>query len=201
MKCTWILLFLLALPLAACSDKPDRTVLESVARSVSEPVGDLSKILEVPAFDFLGSHGAPVSNETLSGKVWVASFIFTSCTTHCVTLMREMHVLEDAFGNRDDFRIVAVTVDPVHDTPKMLQSFARRNDAETDGWYFLWNEREAVRDLVEDGMKLPWDDEGVNHTLYMVLVDREGWVRGMYDASDSARMTKLRQDAAELLGS
>ena len=45
--------------------------------------GNLQGVVKVPAFTFLEAHDQPFSLEDLKGKVWICSFIFTTCATRC----------------------------------------------------------------------------------------------------------------------
>src|SRR5262245_47191060 len=69
---------------------------------------------EVPAFDLTGRGGGAVSDATLRGKVWVASFIFTRCAGNCPQVTGTMERLQKELGlaRRDDVRLVTFTVDP-----------------------------------------------------------------------------------------
>src|SRR4051812_44261364 len=43
----------------------------------------LSAIADVPPFSLLDQNARPVTRETLAGRVWVASFVFTRCAGPC----------------------------------------------------------------------------------------------------------------------
>jgi protein SCO1/2 len=188
---TWIAIVALV-ALAACERKPS-------VPGQKEYKGDLTVMGDVPAFDFLSSDGTPVTNADLKGKVWVASFIYTSCTSHCPIITAAAAKLQETFAREPGVRLVSFTVDPTYDTTEVLARFARDRDAEPGKWIFLWNRRERIKALVHDGFVLPWDDEGVNHSLHMVLVDQEGRIRGYFDAQDGARMDALAKCIRKLL--
>ena len=49
----------------------------------SQPVKELPEIGNIPQFEFTNSDGNIVTLDNLKGKVWVADFIFTTCTMAC----------------------------------------------------------------------------------------------------------------------
>ena len=58
------------------------------------PTPSLPKLLEVPDFTLTSQENAPVSKSSLSGKVWVADFIFTSCPGPCPILSAKLAELQ-----------------------------------------------------------------------------------------------------------
>jgi cytochrome oxidase Cu insertion factor (SCO1/SenC/PrrC family) len=100
-------------------------------------------------------------------------------------------------------RLVSFTVDPDHDTPAVLASYAKSFSA-PDRWLFLTGGREAMHRLSKEGFKLAVDasggtaDEPILHSTRFVLVDSEGRIRGYYEAFDEASMQKLRRDLETL---
>src|SRR5262245_50524332 len=50
--------------------------------------------LPLPSFQLIDQDGRPFGTEQLRGKVWVASFIFTSCPTVCPKLTARMAQLQ-----------------------------------------------------------------------------------------------------------
>jgi len=105
-------------------------------------------------------------------------------------------------------RLVSISVDPGHDTPEVLESYARKFQA-PERWLFLTGGREEVRRLCVEGFKLGLDmepgpgigPEPILHSTRFVLVDGEGRIRGYYEAFDEASTEKLRKDLLRLSGS
>ena len=76
---------------------------------------------KVPDFIFLNQDSIYIGNEDFSGKVYVAEFFFTSCPLICIEMNQNMKILDEEFGDRDDFGIASFTIDPMTDTPKVLK--------------------------------------------------------------------------------
>ena len=193
-----VLLVLLAmLALGACGEKKTHTeqAAELIGKSGGKSdlkVGD--RFLEVPDFKLLERAGVPVSKETLKGKVWVAAFIFTTCQTHCTMMCSQLYHLQEEFKNEPDFMCVATTVDPANDTPAVLRSFAKSYSALDDKWLFLTGEREAIRTFAHEGLKITWQkEEPLVHSTKLVLIDRDGWIRGWFDGTDRESVADLKK--------
>ena len=183
------------LALAACGEKEPQM---PGGRS-GEYQGDGMKLYEVPDFMLLESRGVALQRADLEGKVWVGSTIFTRCPTHCTLMCAEMRKLQEEFGKEQDFRIVAATVDPAYDTPDVLKKFARQQEALPDTWLFLTGDQKSVLHYA-DGLKVSPDPENpLVHSTYFVLVDKTGWVRGVFQQTDPDRMKKLREMIRTLL--
>jgi len=154
----------------------------------------------VPEFSFTERSGRTVTLADLKGKVWTAAFFFTRCTTICIPMNLEMKELQDEFLDEPDFMIVATTVEPDHDTPKVLQAHAKRYGALPDRWWFLTGPIDDVKKFAHDGLKIQWHpDSPLLHSPYFVLVDRGGTIRGYYNQTDADAMTRLRGDILWLL--
>jgi cytochrome oxidase Cu insertion factor (SCO1/SenC/PrrC family) len=181
---------LLAALLAACAEE--------------QPAGkarmDEGAEIGVGAFNFLERAGRPLSDKDLKGKVWVASLIFTRCTTSCIPMCGEMADLQEDFADEPDFRIVAITVDPAHDTAEVLSKFGKSYDADPERWYFLTGKIEDIRRFAVEGLRLQWKDEDpVTHSIYFVLVDRDGKIRDYFRQDRPDDMKRMRAVIKEQL--
>src|SRR5262249_42016710 len=115
-----------------------------------------SELGMVPAFELIERSGQSVSDTTLRGKVWIASFVFTRCTGPCPQVTRTMERLQKELNlaRRDDVRLVTFTVDPERDQPKELQDYARHFQADPRKWLFLTGKKEDIHRLLREGFKV-----------------------------------------------
>lgn len=164
-------------------------------------VRELKNFGEVTPFKLTERSGKSVNLESLRGKIWVANFIFTSCTSQCPLIMMEAEKVSKALLFKDNFRMVSVTIDPITDTPERLTRYAEEWKADPFKWLFLTGTFAEVKDFMHTGLKVPTEVEGVElmHSSKLVLVDHLSRIRGYYDAEDSQQMKKLLKDAKELL--
>jgi protein SCO1/2 len=107
-------------------------------------------------------------------------------------------------GGFDGVRLVSFSLDPQRDTPEVLAEYADALDATPDDWAFLRGPQQDVWSLSQDGFKLAVYESGdpdnpIGHTGKIVLVDRQGMIRGFYDGLTPEGMAELRRDLIRLL--
>lgn len=160
----------------------------------------------VPAFSFVDQSGAPFGSASLSGKIWVANFIFTRCPNICPKFTAKMGTLQDR--SRDQFpglTLVSFTVDPENDTPEVLKAYGEKHHADFSRWHFLRGERAELERVIRDGMLQPMDrGDGkdlntVVHGSYFALIDEKLQVRGVYRFSEPGAVDDVLRDARLLL--
>jgi protein SCO1/2 len=196
----------LAILSAACSPKD----------SASLPVYN-----EIPSFSLTDQMGRTFTKEALQGKVVLANFIFTNCTAFCPTLTPRMGQiqadLEDSGLLGNEVLLLSFSVDPEHDTPETLLSYAERHGANHDGWRFLTGPPEVIQQVITNGLKLaygrvnegnkhPHEDGSIHvheydvfHTNRVVLMDATSRVRAYYDGDVDWDMAKVMMDIRQLL--
>jgi protein SCO1/2 len=161
----------------------------------------------VGAFSLIDQGGAPVTAESLRGKVWVAAFFFSRCPSICPKITRRMRALQVAAnGSGLDLLLVSFSVDPDNDTPPVLLDYSRRFQADLQNWHFLTGELAEVKRTVLDGFKLALDGKsdssaengGIIHGSHLVLVDRSLGIRGYYRSDDEDDMARILVDAGRL---
>ncbi|MCS7309524.1 MAG: SCO family protein [Armatimonadetes bacterium] len=163
----------------------------------------------LPPFQLTAHTGEPISLDDLRGKVWVANFFFTTCRSIC-PIMQENVATEvyAALKDRPQVRLVSFTVDPEHDTPQVLAEYARTKGASPDTWTFVTGSKADIYRLARKGFKLAAEDtpeyiQGTKHDFIhsekLVLVDREGRIRGYYSGLDLEQVRQLVRDVERLL--
>src|SRR5437868_1542062 len=157
----------------------------------------------VPSFQLTNQDGQPFGSADLANKIWIADFIFTSCPGPCPIISSRMSELQRPL-EKTDVHLVSFTVDPDKDTPEVLRSYAQKLRAQPGRWDFLTGNRSAIYDLSQKGFKLGVADGSGEmgmpvHSTRMVLVDREGQIRGYYDGMQADTVTKLLADTNHLL--
>jgi len=157
----------------------------------------------VPSFGLTNQDGQRFGLAQLSGKIWIADFIFTSCPGPCPIISTRMGELQKPL-EKTDVHLVSFTVDPEKDTPVVLRYYAQKLNARPERWDFLTGSRATIYSLSRDGFKLgianDGDEAGIPvHSTRAVLVDRRGAIRGYYDMLQPDGVTKLLADTNHLL--
>jgi len=81
----------------------------------------------------------------LKDKVVIINAFFSTCTSVCPPMNRNLEKIQDALGDRlgKDVFLVSISVDPENDTPTRLKEYSQRFHAKP-GWLFLTGKKENV---------------------------------------------------------
>ena len=140
-------------------------------------------------FELIERSGQPFRSRDMLGKVWVTTFFFATCQGTCPRLnanIQHFNTLEEL----QDVTWVSITVDPDTDTLPKLREYAERFQADPERWLFCRGDFNYVRRIGQDFMNVDISWRG--HKDYAVVIDREGKIRGMYDAYRLSQLEKLR---------
>jgi protein SCO1/2 len=165
---------------------------------------ELRKMSIVPPFALTERSGRTVTNRDLSGKIWVADFIYTTCPGPCPVITSGMARLQDAVAHDPQVQLVSFTVDPQTDTPAVLAKYADQFGADPNRWWFLTGPEKPLDDLIQNGfLQVVQDNSGqplqegqykVTHSTYLALVDGDGNVRGFYSGIGTDGRSDLLRD-------
>jgi protein SCO1 len=166
-------------------------------RSSSHLIGD---------FMLVAQDGAPIARRDVVGKVHVASFIFTRCAGICPAMVTQLSKVQKVVDGNDAV-LVSFSVTPQDDTPEMLAAFGELRSIDPDRWKLVTGDPEQIYALArtsyfaDDGRLQagkPATDQFL-HTEKALLVDREGRLRGVYNATLPHDIDKLIADLDVLL--
>jgi len=158
---------------------------------------------QLPAFEFPECQGGAVSLDSLKGRRWLASFVFTRCVTTCPVITREISVLQKRVAQSNpDFVFVTFSVDSSYDTAEVLRKYAETFQADPVRWKFLTGDEQAIHDLIRRGFvqyvqpnlgaeRKPGFE--VAHTNRAVLVNEEGLPVATYLMTVPEDVVKLRR--------
>jgi protein SCO1/2 len=130
----------------------------------------------------LTSHaGAPVSLAELRGQVVLLTAVYASCPHTCPLILAQAKraVAELGPHERADLRVVAVTLDPEHDSPEVLADLAGRHGLEPPLYTLVTGPAGEVEGILDEmGIARRRDPETgvIDHANLFLLLDREGRV-------------------------
>jgi protein SCO1/2 len=164
---------------------------------------DLPKLFPVPDAQLVNEQGSAVNLGAMKGNVTVYDFIFTSCRGTCPIMTNNMRALTKQVDKTAPVRFVSISIDPARDTPPVLAEYAKRvrND---DRWTFLTGKRDDIVKLSVQGFKLAAGDPGPGgdpllHSSKFAVADKDGIIRGYYDAADGAVTDEVAKAVAALV--
>lgn len=157
----------------------------------------------IPSFSLTDETGKTFDSNILKDKIYVTSFFFTRCGTICPKITSQLSRVQDTFLGDPEVQFLSISVDPKYDQPEKLETYAKRFDANKGQWHFLTGEKKMIYPLVLKGFHVPladaseYDaaiknpDETFIHSERLVLVDKEGIIRGFYDGTDKKEVDRL----------
>ena len=151
----------------------------------------------VPGFHFRSQNGNEVTDRDLAGSIYVAEYFITSDSGKYRTTMKNMETVYQEFKENPDVKFVSFT----GDSAALLRKYAREYDADATQWLFLTGNKNDLFKLARYGYLLePGTDEAkFNLTSQLVLVDKEGHIRGYYDGARDREIEKLKVEINLLL--
>ena len=153
----------------------------------------------IPPFELLDNFGQPFTEENISGKIWVADLIFTTCAGPCPIMSTEMRSVHKTYLENENIHMVTITVNPDYDSPEVLTEYGNRYDADFDKWHFLTGEYEKIQSLIANGFKMGDIEEIVFHSTRFALIDPNMNIRGYYMGTESEDVKKLIDDIEILI--
>jgi protein SCO1 len=107
----------------------------------------------------------------------VLDFIYATCTTICPVLSASFLNLQNKLGpDAPKARLVSITIDPEHDTPKIMKEYLKRYRAKP-GWDFLTGSRADI-DRVMKAFNAYIPDKMSHYQLTLIRSPRDGkWIR------------------------
>ncbi len=181
-------------------------VLQSLVMRAPPPVASLGD------WNLVDHDGQPISDDSLRGQVWVASFFFSRCPSVCPQQQADFknilsHVEDLKSDDKKPIKLVSFSVDPEFDTPAVLKAYADQRGVASDRWSFVTGDAAALTDLLVKRMMvhvgertaLPGQPDlfDISHVARFVLIDQNGDVRGYWGTDELARGNLV--NAARLL--
>lgn len=150
-------------------------------------------------FSLTNQFGEKVTQETTKNKIYVANFFFATCQSICPAMSTNLGDVQRAFENDSSVLILSHSVNPLHDTVAVLNAYGDTYHAIKNKWHLVTGDKKLIYDLAKTSylVNVVEDDgtpEGFLHSELLVLVDRKGRMRGVYDGTDKAQVVKLIED-------
>jgi protein SCO1/2 len=95
----------------------------------------------------------------------------------------------------------SITVDPQRDTPQALKQYAAKYE-ETKKWLFLSGDTATIYNLARNGFLVNALQRGKDDFIYsdkLILIDAEKRIRGYYNGTSAADLTKLNDEIKVLI--
>jgi protein SCO1 len=164
---------------------------------ISDPA-TVASIHTIPPFAFINQNGKTITNKDVDGKIYVADFFFTKCTSICPKMTTNMSKVSSAFAN-DIVVILSHTVTPETDSVSALKNYASAKNISNKNWHLLTGNKQEIYSIARKGY---FADESLGynkdtseflHTENFILVDKHGRIRGVYNGTIELEVDQLIQ--------
>lgn len=158
----------------------------------------------IPDFSFVNQDSSIITNKTYEGKIYVADFFFTTCPTICPVMKKQMLRVYEKYKENPKVGILSHTIDPRHDSVKILKEYASQLGVSGKMWNFVTGEKAKIYEIGEKSYYVTAGEDstaagGIIHSGAFILVDTKRRVRGIYDGTKETDVTKLIKDMEVLL--
>jgi protein SCO1/2 len=108
----------------------------------------------------------------------------------------QLQRVQEAYRDDSTVVILSHSVNPERDTAEALLAYAGQYDAVPGKWYFVTGDKKAIYDLARKSyfvtaMEGDGGPDDFIHSDQLVLVDKEGRIRGYYDGTDPKETDRL----------
>jgi protein SCO1/2 len=196
-------LVLLALALAACgggssksddasSTAPAAVVSSSPGTTVARKPGQLSGPLLVspptvaPQIVLHDQNGKLFKLSSLRGKAVFLTFVYAHCPDVCPLMMQGLAAARRSLPDPSIMKILAVSVDPKGDTPKVVKEFLRSRELTGKATWLLGTRAELRPVWIAyniDAKSVPETPAIIEHVSLIYGIDATGHIRVGYPAS------------------
>ena len=145
---------------------------------------------QIPQFTYLNEDSVWKSNKDFKNKIWIAEFFFATCPTICPVMNTQLKKLnQELNAYQNEIQFLSFTINPTHDTPKVLKDYKKKTGIDAKNWTFLSGDEMETHKLgIESFLTFAGKDDeaegGYAHSGSFTLVDKEGHVRGVYRVTD-----------------
>jgi protein SCO1/2 len=167
----------------------------------------IKPISTVQPFAFPDQEGKTITNKDVEGKVYVATFFFTTCTSVCPRLNNNLKPVYTEFKNEPDFKILSYTCDPSTDSVAKLKWYADSIlKIDASRWVLLTGDKDSLYAMARHSYMIDDPKNEVEkgetdflHTQLIALVNKKGEVVKIYDGLKPSEIEQMQVEIKKLL--
>lgn len=169
----------------------------------SQLPADLRRITDTTLRSETGRSGSGLA--IAAGKYSLVTFFYTTCSGICPRITANMKNLSSQIKDQSDLQFLSITIDPAVDDEKALRNYRAKHAIRQENWIFLTGSKQEIEDLareqfaaeIQAGTGKPGLIAFV-HTENIFLLDKAGYLRGIYRARGVGEFPRIQQELALL---
>lgn len=152
-------------------------------------------------FSFTGQNGEELTEQFFTGRIYLVSFFNPNCGEHCAFINTRLFEVQKKFAAYDSVHIVSFYVPEAEQTEPDLAAYAGKIHARPGKWFLARTNKNilhkyASQSLLLEEMK---DSAAFSHKARLVLVDKQGHIRGYYTPVKTEEPGKMTDDIKILI--
>jgi protein SCO1/2 len=157
-------------------------------------------IHQIPSFQFQDQDGQLITEQTVSGKIYIANFIFTSCGSICPRMTENMSIVQKKYLQDKDVLILSHSVMPDRDSVSVLKNYANNKGIVSGKWFLLTGNIDSIYRMAKKeyyaGEKIGYygNQKDFLHTENCMLLDKHRRIRGIYNGTLPLEMERMIED-------
>ncbi|MGY6650467.1 SCO family protein [Wenyingzhuangia sp. IMCC45574] len=165
---------------------------------------ELASYHKIPNFYLIDQNGKELTEKTFKDKIYVVDFFFTTCPGICPRMTSNMGMIQDAFLQDNEVKLLSHSVTPTLDSVPALKSYAELKGVVSGKWYLATGSRKQIYNLgrkayfVEEDFGVKATDDDFLHTENFVLIDKNRHIRGIYNGLNKTAVNQLIADIKTL---
>jgi len=154
---------------------------------------------KIPDFSFVNQNGAIITNKTYEGHIYIADFFFTSCPGICPKLTKNMGALQTYYKDDSNIKLLSHTVMPWKDSVSVLKDYELKHHVNSEKWNLVTGDKDALYKIARTGyfadedFAKTQDESDFIHTENFILIDKQGYIRGVYNGTLEVDVERLKR--------
>jgi protein SCO1/2 len=110
-----------------------------------------------------------------------------------------MGSLQKDYQNDKDIMLLSHTVMPWKDSVPVLKKYAERNEVDSNKWHLVTGDKDEIYQIARTGyfadedFTKTQDESDFIHTENFILVDKQGYIRGVYNGTLEVDVLRLKR--------
>ena len=186
---------------SSSSKKPSLPIYQPAevnAKLVDTSIVHKIKYHTISDFNLINQNGDTITQDFYNDKIYVADFFFTTCQSICPIMTKNMKEIQEKLINDKEILLLSHSVTPEIDSVGQLKKYAIANEINDHKWNLVTGDKKQIYNLarksylaVEDS---PLGDYDMIHTENFMLIDKNKQIRGFYNGTLDAEITRLLAD-------
>jgi protein SCO1 len=178
---------------------PDFTPIWTTGKAI------IDTIRTVGAFRLTDQHEHIITQDSVRNTVHLVNFFFTSCPGICPTMTTNIKQVYEMYRGNTRVKFLSHSVTPDIDTAPLLRKYAAKYGISGHQWHFLRGKKDEIYRLarmgyfIEEEAGYSKDSKEFLHSENIILVDKHGRLRGIYNGTLRAEIPRMIEDIGELL--